>query len=59
MQGVVEFLQEPKYTGMDVTIQELNARHGVAVPYYTLRNRFLGKTVPIATNFRPAGHWQA
>ena len=34
--------EKPKY--MDA-IQELNTCHGVAVPYHTLHNRFLEKTV--------------
>lgn len=35
--------EQPQYT---VVCRMLEAHHGVAVPYYTLRNRFLGKTVP-------------
>lgn len=35
--------EQPKYTDV---CKELNARHGVVVSYHTLRNRFLGRTVP-------------
>ena len=35
--------EQPQYTDV---CQQLEARHSTIVPYYTLRNRFLGKSLP-------------